>query len=173
MNRRDRQFPRRLSSIERAQPGSHAFANSLDFNPSIHCGKRFEPSQSSAQQRCGALSVFSLKVVECRRNLNQSLKERFLRLVASQPDALPVFMRQKIFAALVAMQTFRQRSRTPVKRHQSLIAALSGTNCELRTKNCELVFLQHFVQQHAQVVGAGVSQPQIGRSGLRNLVGEI
>ena len=36
-----------------------------------------------------------------------------------------------------------------------------------------LVFVQHFIQQHAQVGGAGVAQLQIGRSGLRHFIGKI
>jgi hypothetical protein len=35
------------------------------------------------------------------------------------------------------------------------------------------LLFQHFVQHHAQAVGACVAQLQIGRGGLRNFIGEI
>jgi hypothetical protein len=106
---------RRIFPIQRRQPCAHARAEIFDLDPTVGSWECVEPPQCSAQQRCGADEILALKMMKGCRNLNQRLQKRFLRLLALQPDAFPMLMREKILSALVAFQPFRQCSAAPVK----------------------------------------------------------
>jgi hypothetical protein len=71
------------------------------------------------------------KVVECRCHLNQCLQKTLLRLIQSQPNALPMLVCQEEFFALVADQAFRKRSAFPVERHTFSIGDLVSIETKL------------------------------------------
>jgi hypothetical protein len=71
--------------------------------------------------------VSGLKVVECRCRLNQCLQKTLLRLIQSQPNALPMLVCQEEFSAPVADKAFCERSAFPVERHAFSIGDLAST----------------------------------------------
>src|ERR1039458_9740472 len=85
-NPRNWQPYRATRFIERHQPRAHAFANGLDFNPTVSIRERIEPAQCSTQQRCSAPEILPMKVVKCRRDLDQRLEKCLFRLLAPRSE---------------------------------------------------------------------------------------
>ena len=67
-------------------------------------------------------------MVECRRHLNQRLKETFFRLLQREPDTLPMLVREEELSSPVAGKALRKLSTFPVKRHTFRICDLPGVN---------------------------------------------
>jgi len=56
--------------------------------------------------------------MECSGDLNDGLKEGFVGLVASEPDSLPVLMRNPELLIAIATQAFGKCTVSPVKGHR-------------------------------------------------------
>ena len=54
-------------------------------------------------------------MMECHGHLDERLQKGSLRLLALQPDTLPVLVGQKEFLAFIAAKSVRKRSDFPVK----------------------------------------------------------
>jgi len=73
------------------------------------------------QQGRGALPITALKMVKCRRYLNQCLQESFLRLPRLQPYTFPILMCRKELSGTVASQALGKASAIPVESHHQVI----------------------------------------------------
>jgi hypothetical protein len=82
-----------LSGIERRKPPADRCAQWLYFKPSMNIWKWLDFCESCLKKSVGAKAVRPRIVVECRRNLNQTLKENLLRVVSFEPDFFPMLMR--------------------------------------------------------------------------------
>lgn len=101
-------------------PGLNLFTESCDIDALESRRIWIEPPRRRAQQGCRPNRIVSLQMMKRRRDLNERLQEGLHRLIASQPNDLPMFMRQKEFLIPVASQTLGKLAATPVKIHAQI-----------------------------------------------------
>ena len=63
-----------------------------------------------------------MQVMESRCGLNQRLQKILLRLLQSQPNAFPMFVREPELLIAIAAEAFGKRVATPVERHSFSIS---------------------------------------------------
>jgi hypothetical protein len=118
-----RENPRESSRIglrpafQRLQPLARFFAQLRKVDTAERRRKGFEPTQNTSQQRNSSAYVSGLQMMKGRGDLNQRLQKSFLRLLQSQPYALPVFVGKPEFPVSIAANALRQRAGLPVERH--------------------------------------------------------
>lgn len=83
-----------------------------------------EAQQGFAHQRGHAFHVPSLPVMTRRAHLNQRLQKALFRFFCLHPHRFPMFMRLKELPSLVASQSLRQCSASPVEFHASALKSL-------------------------------------------------
>lgn len=99
------------------QPLANLFAEGLCSDTPKRSVTEFESPQGSSQQGGCPFRVSSFEVVERRRRLNQRLQKALLRLLQSQPNALPMLVGEEEFRVPVAAKALGKLSRLPVKGH--------------------------------------------------------
>jgi len=124
LDRRERKLRRGVAGFERAEPQTNPFSHGVNGNAAKFSRVAFKPASRSVQQLLGAGSVPAAKVMECRRNLNQSLKECLLRFGGAAPRVFPMFVRKEKLLPAIARQSFGERAVPPIKGH--VIAGRGG-----------------------------------------------
>ena len=92
------------------QPRHNLLTEQRDFHALKECRVGLQPSQCCIEQRCSTSRVVSLKMMECRRHLNQSLQKGLLWFLAIQPDTLPMLVSQEEFLTSVTAKSVGKRS---------------------------------------------------------------
>lgn len=103
---------------ESIEPRGDFCAQDGDFNFCKRVGIGIEPSQRCLQERGCSRGIASLQVMERRCHLDQGLQESFLRLIAAEPDTLPVFVSREEFPIAITSQPFGKLPAAPVKTHR-------------------------------------------------------
>jgi len=75
-----------------------------------------------------------LQMMEGRSDLDQSLKECLVRLIAFQPFAFPMLMSFEEFPIAIAAKAVCEISACPFKDHRFFIITAGG--CALRIRTC-------------------------------------
>lgn len=106
-----------LAYLKLSQTLPCIFSKHCYRNSGEHRWVTIQTAQRGLQEQSSAQVVVPLKVMECRRHLNQALQECFLRLESFQPHTFPFFVGGKELARFIQMQSFRQRPSTPIENH--------------------------------------------------------
>jgi len=85
-------FCRIFSPLQRRKPSADRHAQGLKRKPSMNVWESIDLCKPGLQKIPSSMAIGSRIVVECRRDLDQSLQEYFFRIESLQPDFLPMFM---------------------------------------------------------------------------------
>jgi hypothetical protein len=85
-------FYRIFSPLQRRNPFADCYAQGLQHKPSMNVWKSIDLCKPGLKKIPSPLSILSRIVVECRRDLDQTLQEHFFRIEGLEPDFLPMFM---------------------------------------------------------------------------------
>ena len=91
-NAREFVFCRISSPLQRRNPLTDCYAQGLQRKPSMNVWKSIDLCKTGLKKIPSPLSILSRIVVECSRDLDQTLQEHFFRIESLQPDFLPMFM---------------------------------------------------------------------------------
>ena len=85
-------FYRIFSPIQRRNPLADRYAQGLQRKPSMNVWKSIDLCKTGLKKIPSPLSILPRIVVECSRDLDQTLQEHFFRIEGHKPDFLPMFM---------------------------------------------------------------------------------
>jgi hypothetical protein len=81
-----------LPALQLRKPSADGYAQRLKCKPPMNVRESLDLCKPGLKKIPSPLAIRSRIVVECRRDLDQTLQEHFFRIESQEPDFLPMFM---------------------------------------------------------------------------------
>jgi hypothetical protein len=112
-----------LSALQRRKPSADRYAQRLKCKPPMNVWKSLDLCKPGLKKIPSPLAIRSRIVVECRRDLDQTLQEHSFRILSLEPDFLPMFVGVVKAPCIEGFQSFPEKAIFVVRIHDPQLPA--------------------------------------------------